>query len=63
LKGARVERSRLGITEPRIRFEVDSPASDEQLVTLLKLTERYCVVYQTMISPPRVQATLQRVAS
>ncbi len=53
----------VGVSEIRLRFEIDSPASDEQLATLLKLTERYCVIYQTLQHPPKMQATLQRVAS
>lgn len=50
----------VGITDIRLRFEVDSPASDEQLATLLRLTERYCVIFQTLRQPPRMDATLQR---
>ena len=51
----------VGITDIRLRFEVDSPASDEQLATLLRLTERYCVIFQTLRTPPRIEATLQRL--
>ena len=51
----------VGITDIRLRFEVDSPASDEQLATLLKLTERYCVIFQTLRQPPRLEAALKRV--
>jgi uncharacterized OsmC-like protein len=51
----------VGITDIRLRFEIDSPASDEQLATLLKLTERYCVIFQTLRNSPRLEATLQRV--
>jgi len=51
----------VGVTNIRIRFEIDSPASDEQLATLMKLTERYCVVLQTLVNPPHVQAKLERV--
>ena len=50
----------VGITDIRLRFEIDSPASDEQLATLLKLTERYCVIFQTLRTPPRMEATLKR---
>jgi uncharacterized OsmC-like protein len=53
----------VGLTDVRLRFEVDSPAGDEQLATLLRLTERYCVIYQTLRTPPRLEATLQRVGS
>lgn len=52
----------VGITDIRLRFEVDSPASDEQLATLLRLTERYCVIAQTLRQPPTLSTTLQRVA-
>jgi uncharacterized OsmC-like protein len=50
----------VGITEIRLRFEIDSDASDEQLATLLKLTERYCVIFQTLRTPPQLSATVQR---
>lgn len=52
----------VGVTDIRLRFEVDSDASDEQLATLLKLTERYCVIFQTLRTPPQVSATVQRKA-
>jgi uncharacterized OsmC-like protein len=38
----------VGFSAIRLRFELDTDATDEQLATLLKLTERYCVVYQTL---------------
>lgn len=53
----------VGVTDIRLRFEVDSDASDEQLATLLKQTERFCVIFQTLRTPPRMQATLQRVGT
>jgi hypothetical protein len=46
-----------------LRFEVDSPASDAQLALLLKQTERYCVVFQSLQHPPAVQSSVQRVAA
>ena len=42
----------VGFRAIRLRFELDSDASEEQLDTLLELTERYCVVLQTLVSPP-----------
>jgi uncharacterized OsmC-like protein len=42
----------VGFKKIRLRFELDSDASTEQLATLQKLTERYCVVYQTLRSAP-----------
>jgi uncharacterized OsmC-like protein len=50
----------VGITDIRLRFEIDTDAGDEQLATLLKLTERYCVIFQTLRTPPRLSATVQR---
>jgi uncharacterized OsmC-like protein len=46
----------VGFAEIRLAFELDSDASEEDLATLLKLTERYCVVFQTLASPPRLSA-------
>jgi uncharacterized OsmC-like protein len=53
----------VGVTDIRIRFEIDSPATDEQLATAMRLTERYCVVLQTLLNAPRVQAKLERVTT
>ena len=51
----------VGFADIRLRFDVDAPsAGDEQLATLLKLTERYCVVLQTLSAAPPVTATLAR---
>jgi len=38
----------VGFKNIRLRFELESNATDEQLASLAKLTERYCVVYQTL---------------
>jgi uncharacterized OsmC-like protein len=51
----------VGFKEIRLRFELDSDASAEQLATLQKLTERYCVVYQTLRQPPRVDVRLTAI--
>jgi uncharacterized OsmC-like protein len=50
----------VGITDIRLRLEIDTDAGDEQLATLLRLTERYCVIFQTLRTPPRLSATVQR---
>ena len=42
----------VGFRDIRLSFELDTDADDEQLATLLKLTERYCVVYQTLARGP-----------
>lgn len=44
----------VGFKEVRLRFQLDSPATAEQLATLQKLTERYCVIYQTLRQPPKL---------
>ena len=44
----------VGFQQIRLRFELDSDATEEQLATLLRLTERYCVVYQTLTRPPKI---------
>jgi uncharacterized OsmC-like protein len=51
----------VGFADIRLRFEVDTDASDEQLATLLKLTERYCVVLQTLRTGPPIAARMNRV--
>jgi uncharacterized OsmC-like protein len=52
----------VGFTEIRLSFDVETDASDEQLDTLLRLTERYCVVLQTLAEPPRLSAAIARSA-
>jgi uncharacterized OsmC-like protein len=42
----------VGFQSIRLRFTLDTDASEEQLATLMRLTERYCVVYQTLAHPP-----------
>jgi uncharacterized OsmC-like protein len=44
----------VGFRAIRLRFDLDTDASPEQLATLLKLTERYCVVFQTINSKPEL---------
>jgi uncharacterized OsmC-like protein len=39
----------VGFRAIRLRFELDTPASAEEKQKLLELTERYCVVYQTLV--------------
>jgi len=47
----------VGFTTIRLSFELDTDASDEQITTLLRLTERYCVVLQTLRAPVPVTAS------
>ena len=50
----------VGFAQIRLRFDVDTDAPQEKLDQLLKLTERYCVVYQTIKSSPPVEVRLKR---
>lgn len=43
--------ARVGFQHIRLAFDLDTDASEEQLATLIRLTERYCVVYQTLRQP------------
>ncbi|HYA46530.1 MAG TPA: OsmC family protein [Burkholderiales bacterium] len=50
-----VERSApVGFQAIRLKFDLDTDASPEQRASLMKLTERYCVVYQTLTKPPQI---------
>src|SRR5437588_11388820 len=51
----------VGFAEIRLTFGVDTDAPQEKLDQLLKLTERYCVVYQTIRNGPPVAISLARV--
>ena len=51
----------VGFAQIRLTFEVDSDAPQDKLDQLLKLTERYCVVYQTIKAGPPVEVKLQKV--
>ena len=53
----------VGFANIRLRFELDTDAPEAQLETLLKLTERYCVVLQTLRRPPAIEARLARGSS
>jgi uncharacterized OsmC-like protein len=44
----------VGFRNIRLHFDLDTGASEEQLATLIRLTERYCVVYQTLCQNPEV---------
>jgi uncharacterized OsmC-like protein len=49
----------VGFRDIRLRFELDTTADEEQLATLLKLTERYCVVIQTIAGGADVSASVE----
>jgi uncharacterized OsmC-like protein len=48
----------VGFSDIRLRFDLDADADAEQLATLQRLTERYCVVYQTLVGQPAVTMEL-----
>lgn len=52
----------VGFQRIRLYFDLDTDASEEALVTLLRLTERYCVVYQTLRAGPEITVEHQRIA-
>jgi uncharacterized OsmC-like protein len=44
----------VGFQNIRLRISLDTDASNEEIATLIRLTERYCVVYQTLVRPPEI---------
>jgi uncharacterized OsmC-like protein len=50
----------VGFKDIRLSFDLESDATEEQLATLIKLTERYCVVYQTLRNPPPIAVDMGR---
>jgi uncharacterized OsmC-like protein len=48
----------VGFRAIRLDFDLDTEANEEELATLLKLTERYCVVFQTLSTPPQLTASV-----
>jgi uncharacterized OsmC-like protein len=47
----------VGFTAIRLRFDLETDASEDQVTTLLRLTERYCVVFQTLAGSPALSVT------
>ena len=47
----------VGFTEIRLRFDLQSQATESELATLMRLTERYCVVFQTLASSPTLHVS------
>jgi uncharacterized OsmC-like protein len=50
----------VGFQQIRLFFDLDTDVSEEQLATLIRLTERYCVVYQTLRQPPEIHVSANR---
>lgn len=51
----------VGFREIRLRFDLETEVDDEKLDQLMKLTERYCVVYQTLRNAPPIAVTRQAI--
>ena len=49
----------VGFSDIRLSFALDTDAPPEQLDALMKLTERYCVVLQTLKRPPTIEARIE----
>jgi uncharacterized OsmC-like protein len=49
----------VGLQQIRLKFDLESDATREQLETLIRLTERYCVVYQTLSKPSQITVTYE----
>ena len=52
----------VGFRQIRLHFDLDTDATEEQLATLLRLTERYCVVYQTLCHPAKISVLHRAIA-
>ncbi len=50
----------VGFRDIRLAFELDTDEPQERIDTLLKLTERYCVVLQTLRAPPQLDADIRK---
>jgi uncharacterized OsmC-like protein len=55
--------ARVGFRAIRLRFTIESDATDDEIATLLRLTERYCVVYQTLAGAPALSTVLTNARS
>ena len=52
----------VGFQKIRLVFDLDTEANQEQIATLIRLTERYCVVYQTLNHPPGIEVHHHAIA-
>jgi uncharacterized OsmC-like protein len=49
----------VGFKQIRLKLELESDATEQQLESLIKLTERYCVVYQTLLKSPEIAVSYE----
>ena len=50
----------VGFSEIRLAFDLDTDAPQEKIDALIKLTERYCVIFQTLNKPPKLALSVRR---
>jgi uncharacterized OsmC-like protein len=48
----------VGFQNIRLRISLDTDAAEDQIATLITLTERYCVVYQTLVQGPQIKVSV-----
>ncbi len=53
----------VGFSDIRLQFEIDTDATEEQRANLLRLTERYCVIYQTLKNSPGLSSSIAKTHS
>jgi uncharacterized OsmC-like protein len=51
----------VGFADIRLSFDLDTDAPQDKIDALIKLTERYCVIFQTLNKPPKLQLSVTRV--
>jgi uncharacterized OsmC-like protein len=52
----------VGLTEVKLTFEIDSSAESKKIEKLVQLTERYCVIFQTLAHPPKIVTQYKALA-
>lgn len=52
----------VGFKEIRLNFDLDTDATEEQVATLIRLAERYCVVYQTLTHPAKIEVSRRPIS-
>jgi uncharacterized OsmC-like protein len=58
-----VKDAEVGFRDIRLKFELDTDAGEEQVASVIRLTERYCVVYQTLRNSPAMETEYRTTAS
>jgi len=51
----------VGFKRIELKIELETKASDQEIERLLEMTERYCVVFQTLVSPPKISIQRKRI--